>query len=153
MTDGFDEKILDALSQDAKLTIKELSVLVCLSPTATFERVKKLEKENIITGYFAQLDHKKLGWHLVALCYISLEKHQKDIISSFEQDIQKFSPIVECHHITGKYDYVLKIVVADMIEYQNFISTQLSNIHNIRQVESTFIMKTIKSQNNRKVAP
>jgi len=144
MIDVFDGKILDALSQNAKLTIKELSEVICLSSTATFERVKKLEKENYIMGYFAKINREKLGFHLVALCYITLEKHQKDVIAEFESDIQNFKEVIECHHIAGKYDYLLKIVVSDMHEYQQFISMKLSNVANIRQVESTFVMKTVK---------
>ncbi len=149
MIDVFDERILDALSQNAKLTIKELSEMICLSTTATFERIKKLEKENYIMGYFAKINSEKLGFHLVALCYITLDKHQKDVISEFESEIQNFKEIIECHHIAGKYDYLLKIVVSDMTEYHRFISTKLSNVANIRQVESTFVMKTVKLFPNR----
>lgn len=149
--DLFDKNILQALRNNSKLTIKELSQSIHLSLTATFERVRKLEREDYILGYSTELNYQKLGYNLVALCQITLEKHQKDIITKFEADIIQFDEIVECHHISGKHDYLLKIVVSDMTEYQKFISSQLSNIENIRQVESTFIMKSVKTNSGRKL--
>jgi Lrp/AsnC family leucine-responsive transcriptional regulator len=143
--------ILESLADNAKLTIKELSQQIHLSQTATFERVKKLEREELIRGYFTEINHEKMGFQLTALCHITLEKHQKETIVQFESDVAGFDEIIECLHVSGKHDYILKIIVSDMQEYQKFISEQLSNIKNIRHVESTFVMKTIIKRRNRKI--
>lgn len=149
--DTYDKMILEALSDNAKLTIKELSQQIHLSLTATFERVKKLEREEFIKGYITDINHEKMGFHLTALCHITLEKHQKETIVQFESEVALFDEIIECLHVSGKHDYILKIIVSDMQEYQKFISEKLSNIKNIRHVESTFVMKSIIKKRNRKV--
>lgn len=147
----YDKMILESLANNAKLTIKEISQQIHLSLTATFERVKKLEREGYIQGYFTEINQDKLGFTLTALCFITLEKHQKETIQQFESDVALFDEIIECMHISGKHDYVLKIIVTDMLEYQKFISEQLSHIKNIRHVESTFVMKTILKRRHRKI--
>lgn len=144
MPDPFDVAILQEVQKNAKITIKDLSEKINLSPTPTFERLKKLEKEGYITGYHAKLDIKKLGLSLMVMCNVSLKNHQKDIIEKFQEEIIRFDEVKECYHIAGMYDYLLKIIVKDMDAYQQFVSKKLASLDNIGNVQSSFVMIELK---------
>ena len=144
MPDPYDIAILQEVQKNAKITIKDLSEKINLSPTPTFERLKKLEKEGYITGYHAKLDIKKLGLSLMVMCNVSLKNHQKDIIEKFQEEIIRFDEVKECYHIAGMYDYLLKIVVKDMDAYQLFVSKKLASLDNIGNVQSSFVMIELK---------
>ncbi len=144
MPDIYDIAILREVQINAKITVKELSEKINLSPTPTFERLKKLEKEGYITGYHAKLDIKKLGLSLMVMCNVSLKIHQKDFIEKFQEEIIRFDEVKECYHIAGMYDYLLKIVVKDMDAYQLFVSKKLASLENIGNVQSSFVMIELK---------
>ncbi len=144
MPDLYDIAILEEVQINAKITVKELSEKINLSPTPTFERLKKLEKEGYITGYHAKLDIKKLGLSLMVMCNVSLKIHQKDFIEKFQEEIIRFDEVKECYHIAGMYDYLLKIVVKDMDAYQLFVSKKLASLENIGNVQSSFVMIELK---------
>jgi Lrp/AsnC family leucine-responsive transcriptional regulator len=144
MPDPYDIAILQEVQKNAKITIKDLSEKINLSPTPTFERLKKLEKEGYITGYHAKLDIKKLGLSLMVMCNVSLKNHQKDIIEKFQEEIIRFDEVKECYHIAGMYDYLLKIIVKDMDAYQQFVSKKLASLENIGNVQSSFVMIELK---------
>lgn len=144
MPDPYDIAILQEVQKNAKITIKDLSEKINLSPTPTFERLKKLEKEGYITGYHAKLDIKKLGMSLMVMCNVSLKIHQKDFIEKFQEEIIRFDEVKECYHIAGMYDYLLKIVVKDMDAYQLFVSKKLASLDNIGNVQSSFVMIELK---------
>ena len=144
MPDIYDIAILQEVQKNAKITVKELSEKINLSPTPTFERLKKLEREGYITGYHAKLDIKKLGLSLMVMCNVSLKNHQKDIIEKFQEEIIRFDEVKECYHIAGMYDYLLKIIVKDMDAYQQFVSKKLASLDNIGNVQSSFVMIELK---------
>lgn len=146
MPDTFDISILREVQRNGKITVKELSEKVNLSPTPIFERLRKLEKEGFITGYHGHLDAKKLGLHLTVMCYVSLRNHQKDVIDNFQDAVKKLEEVRACYHIAGLYDYLLKVVVSDMEAYQKFVSEKLASLENIGNVQSSFVMKEIKSE-------
>jgi len=144
MPDIYDIAILKEVQKNGKITVKELSEKINLSPTPTFERLKKLEKEGYITGYHAKLDIKKLGLSLMVMCNVSLKIHQKDFIEKFQEEIIRFDEVKECYHIAGMYDYLLKIVVRDIDAYQQFVSNRLASLDNIGNVQSSFVMIELK---------
>ncbi len=145
MIDAIDKSILRMLQHNSKLTIKEIAGKLNLTPTPIFERIKRLENENYITSYKAVIDRKKVGLSLLVFCNISLNQHEASFISKFEKDIQQFTEVIECYHIGGMFDYLLKVVVKDMDIYQNFIAKKLASVDNIRQVQSAFVMTEVKS--------
>ena len=138
MPDIYDIAILQEVQKNAKITVKELSEKINLSPTPT------LEREGYITGYHAKLDIKKLGLSLMVMCNVSLKIHQKDFIEKFQEEIIRFDEVKECYHIAGMYDYLLKIVVKDMDAYQQFVSKKLASLDNIGNVQSSFVMIELK---------
>jgi Lrp/AsnC family leucine-responsive transcriptional regulator len=146
MPDTFDLAILREVQQNAKITVKELSDKINLSQTPTFERLKKLEKEQMILGYHARINGKKLGLGLTVMCYVSLRHHQRELIEKFQSDIIGFDEVRDCYHIAGMYDYLLKVVVTDMDAYQHFVSKKLASLDNIGNVQSSFVMNELKSE-------
>jgi DNA-binding Lrp family transcriptional regulator len=142
--DTIDLQILDLLSKNGKLGNKEIAAAIGLSTTPTFERVKRLEKKGIIKGYVAILDKKKIGKGLKVFCQVSLKSHNAEIIDGFEKEIVHLSEISACYHIAGDFDYSLFIEVSDMDEYQQFLKQKLANIPNIANVQTAFVMSTLK---------
>lgn len=144
MIDATDRAILRLLQDDAKMTTKELAAQLNLTTTPVFERVKRLEKDGYITAYRAILDRTKMDLSLVVFCNVELEKHREEFLSRFEQDVQLLPEVVECYHIAGHYDYLLKVVVKDMDVYQHFVTHKLAALENIGKVQSSFVMTEVK---------
>ncbi len=142
--DPIDRSILLLLQKDGKITIKEIAERLNLTTTPIFERVKKLERDGYIKSYKAILNRKKIGLQLMAFCNITLNLHQKDFIKKFEKDIQQFPEVVECYHVAGMFDYLIKIYAEDMEQYQDFLSNKLASLENISKVQSSFVMTEVK---------
>ena len=142
--DETDLKILDILHSNSKLGNKEIAAEVGLSITPTFERVKRMERQGVIKGYTAVLDKKKIGKGLLVLCQVSLRAHNADLLVGFEDEVVHLDEVASCYHIAGNYDYLLSIEVRDMDEYQRFLKEKLAAIPNIANVQSSFVMSTLK---------
>jgi DNA-binding Lrp family transcriptional regulator len=115
--DRIDRKILAALQADARLTNQALSERVALSPSACLARVKRLERDGVIKGYHARLDPFTLDIGLVLYADITLEGHTPAELARFEEAIGALPQVVEASHVTGSFDYILKVVVGDMPEW------------------------------------
>ncbi len=142
--DKIDKQILHLLQKDGKITIKEIAERLHLTTTPIFDRVKKLEKEGLITSYKAILDRKKVGLQLMVFCNVTLNLHQTDFLKKFEKDIQQFPEVIECYHVAGMFDYLIKIYTEDMEQYQQFLSNKLASLENISKVQSSFVMTEVK---------
>ncbi len=142
--DKFDIGILRLLQQDAKLTTKEIAAQLGLTNTPVYERIKRLERKGYIKKYVALLDKHKIDRSLTAFCNVSLKVHSKIFLDRFEKEILELEEVMECYHIAGLYDYLLKVVVKDMEQYRNFITQKLAVFENIGNVQSSFVMTTIK---------
>lgn len=145
MLDEIDIRILKLLQSNSNLTTKDLAAKVNLSTTPVFERVKRLEKTGYIKNYIAVLDAEKLNKGLVVFCNVTLKEHTREIGNQFVKDILLLKEVVECYNISGDYDFLLKILVSDMKEYQNFVLDHLGGIKNIGSAHSTFVMGEIKN--------
>ena len=145
MIDAIDRSILRMLQQHSKMTIKEIAGKLNLTASPVFERIKRLENEKYITSYRAVIDRKKIGLSLLVFCNISLIQHEATSIKKFEKDIQQFPEVIECYHIGGMSDYLIKVVAKDMDTYQYFVAKKLASVENIRQVQSSFVMTEVKS--------
>lgn len=144
MLDTIDLKLLKLLERNAKLTNKELAAQLGLTITPIHERIKKLEREGFVIRYKAEIDRKKVGLGLLVFCSVSLKDHQREFIEKFEEDVKHLDEVVECYHIGGMFDYLLKVVVPNMEVYQKFVSNKLADLDNIGNVQSSFVMSEIK---------
>lgn len=143
--DKIDKKILLLLQENAKQNTKEIAEKIGLSISPTFERIKKLEQQNYINKYVAILDGAKLGKLIIVYCQISLSIHSRELIENFKKEISHLSEIMGCHHVSGNYDFLLKIAVSNMNEYQALVVDKLSIIKGISNVQSSFVMEEIKN--------
>ncbi|MFV8346689.1 Lrp/AsnC family transcriptional regulator [Flavobacterium sp. ZB4P13] len=143
--DATDKKILMLLQQNAKLNTKEIAEKVGLSVSPTFERIKKLEQKQYIKKYVALLDGTKIGKSISVYCQVTLAVHSRELIDDFKKQINELPEIMGCFHVSGNYDFLLKIAVNDMNEYQKFIIDKLSVIKGISNVQSSFVMEEIKN--------
>lgn len=116
--DRIDIKILAELQKDGRITNVELAGLVNLSPSPCLMRVKKLQAEGYITGYSAQVNIAKLGQTLIVFTEVTLKNHRQIDFARFLAAIEKVDSVVECHLVSGGYDYLLKFVTAGISEYQ-----------------------------------
>ncbi|MCU0445566.1 MAG: Lrp/AsnC family transcriptional regulator [Microscillaceae bacterium] len=148
--DATDRKILQILQENAKITNAQLSKDIGLSPAPTLERVKKLENLGLIRSYHAILDTNKVGLGVQTFVQVFLQSHKKSVLDAFVDKISKIDNVIECHHITGSCDFLLKVIAADIQSYQKLILEQISEIEEISNMQSMVILSTFK---DKKVLP
>lgn len=142
--DQIDERIIRVLQDNSRLNTKEIAHKVGLTVTPTYERLKKIDKSGIIKGYVTLMDRERLGKGLAAFCHVTLQVHSLPLLKTFEQAMSGLDEVMECYHVAGTYDYLLKVVVRDMNKYQDFLTNKLAAIENIAHVHSLFVMTEIK---------
>ncbi|HRZ31275.1 MAG TPA: Lrp/AsnC family transcriptional regulator [Flavobacterium sp.] len=143
--DKIDKKLLSLLQTDTKQTTKELSLLLNLSVTAVYERIKKMERLGIIQQYVALLNRSKINKGFVVFCHVKLVQHTREYISDFESEVVKLHEVLECFHVSGDYDYILKICVGNMEEYREFMITKLTTLNHIGSTHSSFMIGEVKN--------
>lgn len=143
--DDIDIKILRQLQRDAHLTVKELAARVHLSPSPTFERQKRLEREGYIERYMAIVDRKKVGNGIIVLCNIRLKQHSQAFIQEFMDAVQNIEEITECYNTSGDFDFLVKVYAHDMKAYQQFMLNTLGRMECIGSLHSVFVIREIKN--------
>lgn len=141
--DQLDRNLLSELATNGRASMQQLSQSTGLSRSAVFNRVKRLEKEGVITGYHAHVDRQKLGIQIRAFCNVSLQKHEAGYLQQFEKAIGSFEEVKTCFHIAGAFDYLLEVHAHNMNDYHVFISRRLAALDNIGKVESMFVMREV----------
>lgn len=144
--DIIDKKILMLLQTNAKQNTKEIADKIGLSVSPTYERIKKLEQSGYIKSYVALLDSTKINKSIMVYVQISLATHARELIDKFRVEMQHMNEVMTCLHVSGNYDFLLKVVVSDMNEYQAFVIDKLSVIKGISNVQSSFVMEDIKNE-------
>jgi len=143
--DEKDKAILRYIQSNAKATVREIAANVHLSATPVHERIKRMEEDGVILQYATLLDHSRINKGLTAICYISLKEHNKKSGGKFIKTLSEMPEVTEFYIISGAFDFMLKIAVENMDDYYNFHVNKLGQVENIAQVQSTFIMGTIKA--------
>ncbi len=142
--DKIDSQIINYLQKDSKITYKQLSDKLNLSSTAIHERIKKLEKSKIIDKYVAVVNRKLINKELLVFSHIKLAQHTHDNIVQFEEDILKQKEILSCYHVSGDYDYIIKMAFENMDDYRDFMVNRLTSIKSIGSTQSTFVISELK---------
>jgi len=142
--DSIDKKLISLLQRNGKLTMKELSTELGLSVTPIYERLRRLERNRVITGYHAHIDERKVGLGLEIFCSVTLDSHKSDFLEEFQNEIQKIEEVLECYHLAGSFDFLLKVLVSDMDSYAEFVNKKLAKLENIGLVNSYMVLKKIK---------
>ena len=143
--DNTDRKLLNFLQQDCKQTNKELSSKLNLSVTAVYERIKKLERAGVVKKYVALLDKEKVNMGFVVFCQIKLVQHAKEYLTKFEKEVTQLDEVLECFHVSGDYDYLLKVMVKDMPHFRSFMVTKLTTLKHIGSTHTSFTISEVKN--------
>jgi Lrp/AsnC family leucine-responsive transcriptional regulator len=138
--DSTDIRILQLLQYDARTTNKEIADKLGKSVTPVYERIRKLEEEGYIRRYVALLDKDKIGKHLTAFTTVQLKEHSQSSLRGFEKEVIRFPEVMECYHLTGQFDFLLKIAIQDMNEYNAFLMNKLATLPNVGSVQTYFVL-------------
>jgi len=138
--DKIDLAILKLLQQNARMTVKELSEKVHLSTSPVHERVRRMEQSGIIKQYVAILNAAKVGKGLMVICYVSLRQHSKNAGDKFIKSMLEMNEVLECLTISGEFGFMLKVVAENMDDYYHFHVDKLSQVDNVGNVQSVFVM-------------
>ena len=145
--DSLDEKdiaLLRLLQQDGRISNADLARKVELSPPSVLQRVRRLDSQGYVKNYTAILDSEKMGYGLLVFANVSLALHQEQPIERFRTAIAKIPQVLECHNISGEFDFLLKIAAADMRDYERFIREELTAISSVGKIQSCFVLGTSK---------
>ncbi len=142
--DRTDRRILLELQKDGSISNLELAEKVGLSASPCSRRVKALQDSGFIQKTVTILDAKKLGLDMIAVISISMDRHTPERFQAFEKAVQSFDEVMECYLITGQSaDYILKVIVADMDAFQQFLLGKLTRIEGVTGVHSSFVMRKV----------
>ena len=142
--DKIDRKILEILQKNAKITNAQLSKEIGLSPAPTLERVKKLEQSEVIDSYHAKINTAKVGLGISTFVQIKLTGHDKASISTFIDAVNRIDEIIECHHVTGSSDFILRVIAQDIASYQRLMLDKVNEVPVVDSLQSLVILSTFK---------
>lgn len=143
--DHLDSAILSILQGEGRITNAELARRIDLSPPATFARLRRLESEGIIRGYAALLDREKAGFDMLCFVQLSLQLHQPEQVQSVRQAIEDLPEVLECYHVTGDYDFLLKVAIRNRADLERFALQRLTPIHGVARIQTILTLSEVKS--------
>jgi Lrp/AsnC family leucine-responsive transcriptional regulator len=147
--DEIDQKILTELQRDARLTHQELSERIGLSASPCARRIRKLETEGFITGYSARIDEAKMGFGFSVFVSVRLDRQVDDRLVAFEREVARCPEVVDCWLMTGSFDYLLRVAVRDLNEFEHFLTGRLTKIAGVASIESSIPIRRVKYQPTR----
>ena len=143
--DELDRKLLGILQENGSLSNVELARRIQLSPPATHARVRRLEELGIIRQYATLLDREKLGYDMLCFVHISLQLHQPQQVESVRAAIREMPEVLECYHVTGEYDYLLKVVIRNRKDLERFVIERLTPVPGIARIHTSLVLTEAKS--------
>jgi len=143
--DRVDRQLLALLQDDGRLTVAELARTVNLTLTPCIERVRRLERDGYIEGYFARLSPRHLGQQLLAFTEVTLDHATPDVLQAFRDAVQNVEEIVECHLVAGGFDFLIKTRVRDMDDYRHVLGDSITRFPGVRHTQTYFVLEEVKS--------
>ncbi|HJP03934.1 MAG: AsnC family transcriptional regulator [Chromatiales bacterium] len=142
--DRYDHAILHALQNDGRISNSELAKSINLSESATLRRVRALEKGGLVEGYVGVLNQASAGLPGNVFVSITLQRQEQADLQAFEKAVREVPSVMECYLMTGEYDYLLRVVVADTMDFEHIHSRVLTGLPNVARVHSSFALRTVK---------
>ena len=142
--DKVDFQILDILQREGRISNAELARRIELSQPATHARLKRLEKSGIIRTYMALLDREMLGFEMLCFVHVTLAKHSSTNVKNFHSHVENMPEVIECYHVTGDYDYLLKVVMRHRRDLEDFLVDNLSRISGVGRVHTSLVLREVK---------
>ena len=144
MQDELDRLIIQELQEDARISNAELARRVQLSPPATLARIRRLEESGLIQDYTTVIDRKLAGYDLLCFVSVSLQVHDTEQLYAFRSVIREIHRVLECHHVTGDYDYLLKVVACNTADLEDFLVNQLTPAPGVARIHTSVVLREIK---------
>jgi len=142
--DAIDLRIINELQKSSKITNAALAEHIGISPPSTLDRVRKLESCGVIAGYVALLNPDAINKSIQAIVHVSLSSHTSASLAKAKEALSQFDEVLACWHTAGDEDFVLKVIVCDMAQYERFISEKLSTVPNVRKIRTAFVLSAVK---------
>ncbi len=142
--DVLDRSILRELQADGRLANLDLARRIGLSPPATHARVRRLEQAGVIARYVAIVDSEAAGFDLLCYVQVGLRAHGRAEVEQFREVIRDVPDVLECHHVTGEYDYLLRVVLRNRRDLERFVVERLSPIPNIARIQTSLVLREVK---------
>lgn len=142
--DRIDRKILDLLQRDGRMSITDLAQQVGLSATPCADRVRRMERAEIITGYHARISPKAVGRNLLVFLEIKLSAKSDEVFEKIKNELQRIPDVMECHLVSGDFDYLIKARIPDMHDYRTLLGDILQRLPASAQSRSYVVMEEIK---------
>jgi DNA-binding Lrp family transcriptional regulator len=144
--DKINRQIINILQENSSITNAELADQLKLPTTTVFDRIKKLNANGIISKRVAIVNPEKVGKETIAFVSLSLKGHSAKNVQKFLKSVEGLPEVLECYHIAGDFDFILKVIVENIRTYENFLLQKLTAIENIGKIKTSFVMSTIKYQ-------
>lgn len=141
--DRYDRHILEALQQDGRISNKQLAEKVNLSESACLRRVRALEDSGTIQRYVAMLSQDKIGVSGDVLVHIGLHREEQSELAAFEEAVRQIPEVMECYLMTGEFDYLLRVVVADMADFERIHKDELTRLPGVARVNSSVAIRKV----------
>lgn len=145
LLDDIDRTLLRALQEDARQTNADLARRVDLSATGLQKRLRRLEEAGIIMGYVAQVDREAVGYDMLCFVQVTLQRHDPDAVENFRREVQGMREVLECHHLTGEFDYLLKVIVRNRKHLEQFILHTLTPVRGMDKIRTSLVLSEIKA--------
>jgi DNA-binding Lrp family transcriptional regulator len=142
--DRFDKAILQALQHEGRLPNSALALRVSLSESACLRRVRTLEESGLIEGYTARINQHKAGCPVNVFVNITLDRQDELDLRRFEDTVRKIPEVMECYLMSGDYDYLVRVVVADTEDFERLHSKHLTRLPGVARVHSSFALRTVQ---------
>jgi DNA-binding Lrp family transcriptional regulator len=143
--DQIDQTLLRYIQADARLSNAELARRLDLSPTGLQKRLRKLEDAGVITHYVTLVDRESLGFDMLCFIQVTLQRHELDAIHKFKSSIRAMPEVLECYHLTGEYDYLLKVVLQNRKHLEEFLMERLTPLPSMDKIRTSLVLNEIKS--------
>jgi len=142
--DALDEEILNRLQHDGRVSNVELSRQVNLSPPAVHARIKRLEEDGFIQQYTAVVNRELLGFDMLCFVQLNLQLHTTQQVEQLRKSIMEMPEVLECHHVTGEFDYLLKVVVRNRKDLERFVVHRLTPVPGIARIHTSLVLTEVK---------
>jgi len=144
--DDIDRRLLALLQQDGRMPVSRLAEAVELTAPPVHERLRRLEEAGILLGYAVRLDASKLGYRLTVFVSVTLALHREGSVKKFRDAVQEVPEILECHHLTGSADFLLRVVCRDTAHYEDLVLHTLTRLPGVERLNSSVVLSTFKAE-------
>lgn len=142
--DKIDVAILRELQANSRITNTKIGQIIGLSQPAVYTRVNRLESLGVIQTYTALLDQVALGYELTCIIMVTMQVHSYEIFEQFQHHVNAIPEVLECYHLTGQYDYIMKVIVRDRHQLENLVLRDFSKIQGIQHIQTHIVMRNVK---------